>query len=214
MQLLPPSVPLSKRLLDLALTIIGGLIISPIIVLTTLLVYFHHGAPVLFRQIRPGYRGKPFTLYKFRTMTDERDGAGNLLSDDIRLTRLGKFLRSTSLDEVPELINVLKGEMSWVGPRPLLIQYLDRYTPEQARRHDVLPGMTGWAQINGRNAITWEDKFSFDVWYVDHWSLYLDVKILLLTIWKVITREGISQPGYATSEEFMGEKITEESVNH
>jgi lipopolysaccharide/colanic/teichoic acid biosynthesis glycosyltransferase len=204
MQSIMSSIPKSKRFLDLSLTLIGGLIISPIIVLTTLLVYLAHGSPVLFRQIRPGYQGKPFTLYKFRTMTDKRDEHGNLLSDDSRLTRLGKFLRSTSLDELPELINVLKGEMSWVGPRPLLMQYLERYTTEQARRHDVLPGITGWAQINGRNTITWEDKFILDIWYVDNWSLSLDVKILLLTIWKVITREGVSQPGYATAEEFMG----------
>jgi lipopolysaccharide/colanic/teichoic acid biosynthesis glycosyltransferase len=175
-------------------------------VLTTTLVYFAHGRPVLFRQIRPGYKGKPFTIYKFRTMTNQRDRSGNLLPDEARLTRLGRFLRSTSLDEIPELINILKGEMSWVGPRPLLMQYLDRYTAEQARRHDVLPGITGWAQINGRNALTWKDKFNFDVWYVDHWSLSLDIKILLLTLWKVITREGINQPGHATAEEFMGTK--------
>lgn len=214
MQLLSLTTPLSKRLFDLILTFIGGVFISPIIALTILLVYFYHGRPILFRQIRPGYKGKPFTVYKFRTMTNERDRNGNLLPDEVRLTRLGRFLRSTSLDEVPELINVLKGEMSWVGPRPLLMQYLDRYSPEQSRRHDVLPGITGWAQINGRNAITWEDKFSFDVWYVDHWSLCLDVKILLLTFWKVITREGISQPGYATAEEFMGTNQTEDKKDN
>lgn len=206
MHLLPSSVPISKRLFDLFLTLLGGLLCSPIIALTTLLVYFYHGTPVLFRQTRPGYNGKPFTVFKFRTMTNDRDKDGNLLPDDVRLTRLGKFLRSTSLDEIPELINVLRGEMSWVGPRPLLMQYLDRYTTEQARRHDVLPGITGWAQVNGRNAITWEDKFNYDVWYVDHRSLWLDVKILLLTFWKVITREGISQPGHATAEEFLGTK--------
>jgi len=204
MQIMPSSVPISKRILDLTLTIAGGLIISPIIVVTTLLVYRYHGKPVLFRQLRPGYKGKPFLIYKFRTMADKRDGQGKLLPDDQRLTRLGKFLRSTSLDEIPELINIFKGEMSLVGPRPLLMQYLDRYTPEQARRNEVLPGMTGWAQINGRNAITWEDKFRFDVWYVDHWSFWIDVKILILTLWKVVTREGISQPGHATAEEFMG----------
>jgi lipopolysaccharide/colanic/teichoic acid biosynthesis glycosyltransferase len=206
MQPYPSYLPLSKRLFDLILTLIGGALISPIIVLTTTLVYFAHGRPVLFRQIRPGYKGKPFSIYKFRTMTNQRDSYGDLLPDEARLTRLGRFLRSTSLDEIPELINILKGEMSWVGPRPLLMQYLDRYTAEQARRHDVLPGITGWAQINGRNALTWEDKFNFDVWYVDHWSLSLDIKILLLTFWKVITREGISQPGHATAEEFMGTK--------
>jgi lipopolysaccharide/colanic/teichoic acid biosynthesis glycosyltransferase len=213
MQPQPSFLPLSKRLFDLILTLIGGVLISPIIVLTTTLVYFAHGRPVLFRQIRPGYKGKPFTIYKFRTMTNQRDKYGNLLPDEARLTRLGKFLRSTSLDEIPELINILKGEMSWVGPRPLLMQYLDRYTVEQARRHDVLPGITGWAQINGRNALTWDDKFKFDVWYVDHWSLSLDMKILLLTFWKVITREGISQPGHATAEEFMGTNNNGNKIN-
>jgi len=147
-------------------------------------------------------------------MTNKRDRQGVLLPDSQRLTRLGKFLRSTSLDEIPELINVVKGEMSLVGPRPLLMQYLDRYTPDQARRHEVLPGITGWAQINGRNAITWVDKFRYDVWYVDHWSFRLDVKILILTLWKVIIREGINQPGYATAEEFMGTANNHSSGNH
>lgn len=214
MQIMPTSVPISKRILDITLTIAGGLIISPVIVMTILLVYWYHGKPVLFRQLRPGYKGKPFLVYKFRTMTNKYDEQGNLLPDDQRLTQLGKFLRSTSLDEIPELINVIKGEMSLVGPRPLLMQYLDRYTPEQARRQDVLPGITGWAQINGRNAITWEDKFSFDVWYVDHWSLWIDVKILALTLWKVIIREGISQPGHATAEEFMGTTNNKPSDTH
>ncbi|MFQ5932805.1 MAG: sugar transferase, partial [Nitrospiraceae bacterium] len=162
------------------------------------------GTPVLFRQRRPGFLARPFTLYKFRTMADEKDAEGNLLPDVLRLTRLGHFLRSFSLDELPELLNVLKGEMSLVGPRPLLMRYLERYSEEQARRHEVLPGITGWTQINGRNANTWEQKFEYDVWYVDHWSLRLDVKILLITVWKVLTREGISQPGQATAEEFMG----------
>ena len=214
MQIMPTSVPFSKRVLDLTLTIAGGLIISPVIVMTILLVYWYYGKPVLFRQLRPGYKGKPFLVYKFRTMTNKYDEQGNLLPDDQRLTQLGKFLRSTSLDEIPELINVIKGEMSLVGPRPLLMQYLDRYTPEQARRQDVLPGITGWAQINGRNAITWEDKCGFDVWYVDHWSLWVDVKILSLTLWKVITREGISQPGHATAEEFMGTTNNKPSDTH
>ena len=214
MQIMPTSVPISKRILDITLTIAGGLIISPVIVMTILLVYWYHGKPVLFRQLRPGYKGKPFLVYKFRTMTNKYDEQGNLLPDDQRLTQLGNFLRSTSLDEIPELINVIKGEMSLVGPRPLLMQYLDRYTPEQARRQDVLPGITGWAQINGRNAITWEDKFSFDVWYVDHWSLWIDVKILALTLWKVIIREGISQPGHATAEEFMGTTNNKPSDTH
>ena len=203
-QLFPDSVPTSKRLFDLALTIPGAILISPLLGLIALLVRSNLGRPVLFRQVRPGYQGKPFTNYKFRTMKVSHDAEGNLLPDSERLTGLGRLLRSFSLDELPELINVLRGEMSLVGPRPLLMQYLDRYTPEQARRHDVLPGMTGWAQVNGRNVLTWGDKFRFDVWYVDNWSLWLDVKILLLTFWRVLKREGISQPGYATAEEFMG----------
>jgi lipopolysaccharide/colanic/teichoic acid biosynthesis glycosyltransferase len=162
------------------------------------------GTPFLFRQKRPGYLGKPFWVYKFRTMIDTRDTHGNLLPDAERLTGLGHFLRSTSLDELPEMFNVLRGEMSWVGPRPLLMQYLERYSVEQARRHEVLPGITGWAQINGRNALTWEEKFKLDVWYVDHWSFWLDIKILFLSVIKVLRREGINQPGQATSEEFMG----------
>jgi sugar transferase EpsL len=200
----PPGVPVSKRVLDLLLTIPGLVLLSPVLALIAGLVRIYHGAPVFFRQQRPGYRSKPFRLIKFRSMNDARDAQGNLLPDAQRLTRLGRFLRSTSLDELPELFHVLAGEMSLVGPRPLLMQYLDRYSPEQKRRHDVLPGITGWAQINGRNTLTWEDKFSLDVWYVDHWSLGLDVKILLLTLWKVVRREGISQPGHATAEEFMG----------
>ena len=199
-----PALPLSKRVLDLCLTLPGLLLISPILLFIALLVRIKHGTPILFSQVRPGYLGKPFTVYKFRTMTSARDAHGSLLPDAQRLTRLGRFLRSTSLDELPELNNVLRGEMSLVGPRPLLVQYLERYSPEQARRHHVLPGITGWAQINGRNAITWEDKFRLDVWYVDNWSVGLDLKILVLTIWKVLRREGISQPGHATAEEFMG----------
>ena len=162
------------------------------------------GTPVLFRQQRPGLGGRPFWLLKFRTMTEARDAAGNLLPDAQRLTGFGRFLRATSLDELPELLNVLKGDMSLVGPRPLLMQYLDRYTPEQARRHEVRPGITGWAQVNGRNAITWEEKFKLDVWYVDNWSLWLDIKIIFMTVWKIFKREGISQPGQATMEEFRG----------
>lgn len=200
----PPGVPLSKRIFDLLITLPGIILLSPVIGLVALLVLIYHGKPVLFRQLRPGYKGKPFMIAKFRTMRDLRDQLGSLLSDEYRLTRLGKFLRSTSLDELPELVSIIKGEMSLVGPRPLLMQYLERYTPEQARRHDVLPGITGWAQVNGRNALTWEDKFRLDVWYVDHWSLALDIKILILTLQKVILREGISQPGHATAEEFMG----------
>ena len=162
------------------------------------------GVPVLFRQQRPGLGGRPFWLLKFRTMTDACDACGNLLPDAARLTSFGLFLRATSLDELPELFNVLKGDMSLVGPRPLLMQYLERYTPEQARRHEVRPGITGWAQVNGRNAITWEEKFRLDVWYVDNWSLWLDIKIIAMTIWKILKREGISQPGEATMTEFMG----------
>jgi len=209
MQIMPSSVPISKRIFDITLTIAGGLIISPVIVVTILLVYWYHGKPVLFRQLRPGYKGKPFLVYKFRTMTNKCDEQGKLLPDDQRLTQLGKFLRSTSLDEIPQIFNILKGEMSFVGPRPEM-----PFIVEQARRQNVLPGITGWAQINGRNAITWEDKFGFDVWYVDHWSLWVDVKILALTIWKVIIREGISQPGHATAEEFMGSTNNNTSDTH
>ncbi len=201
----PREIPLSKRVFDLALAIPGLILISPVLVGVTLLVLIFHGWPILFKQMRPGYRTRPFAVWKFRTMTDARDAHGDLLPDAARLTRLGEFLRASSLDELPELINVLRGEMSLVGPRPLLMKYLERYSSEQNRRHLVLPGMTGWAQVNGRNAISWNDKFKLDVWYVDHWSLRLDVKILWMTFWKVLKREGISQEGYATSEEFWGE---------
>jgi lipopolysaccharide/colanic/teichoic acid biosynthesis glycosyltransferase len=162
------------------------------------------GSPVLFRQQRPGLRGKPFYLLKFRTMTDRRNDRGELLPDAQRLTRLGQILRSTSLDELPELLNVLKGQMSLVGPRPLLMEYLDRYTPKQMRRHEVKPGITGWAQVNGRNDLTWEHKFELDVWYVDHQSLWLDVRIVALTLRQVLKREGISRQGYATAPKFTG----------
>lgn len=191
-----------KRLFDLALTIPALILLAPILTLLALLVRLKLGAPVLFRQQRPGLYGRPFTLLKFRTMTDVRDAGGNLLPDAVRLTPFGRFLRSTSLDELPELINVLRGEMSLVGPRPLLIEYLARYTPEQQRRHDVLPGISGWAQVSGRNGLSWEQKFALDVWYVDNQSLWLDLKIVFLTVWKIIKREGISQPGQATMKEF------------
>jgi lipopolysaccharide/colanic/teichoic acid biosynthesis glycosyltransferase len=204
MPLFLQEVPYSKRIFDLAASLVGGTLISPLLAVISLLVYFSHGSPVLFRQLRPGLKGKPFINYKFRTMLDTRDLQGTLLPDSQRLTGLGRFLRAASLDELPEIYNVLRGEMSLVGPRPLLMQYLERYSPEQARRHDVLPGITGWAQVNGRNAITWEDKFRLDLWYVDHWTFLLDIKILLLTLGKVILREGISQPGFSTAEEFMG----------
>ncbi len=195
-----------KRLFDLLLTISGIVVISPIIAFISFLVRKKLGSPVLFSQLRPGLRGKPFRIYKFRTMTDARDAEGNLLPDAERLLPFGRFLRSTSLDELPELINVLKGEMSLVGPRPLLVEYLERYSPEQARRHEVRPGITGWAQVNGRNALSWEDKFKLDVWYVDNRTLRLDIKILWLTFAKVFKREGISQDGQATMSKFMGSK--------
>ena len=193
-----------KRALDLFLTIPALAILSPLLGLLALLVRIKLGSPILFRQQRPGLHGHPFTLYKFRTMTDDRDKEGNLLPDADRLTPLGRFLRSTSLDELPELWNVLKGDMSLVGPRPLLMRYLPRYTPEQMRRHEVRPGVTGWAQINGRNALTWEEKFKLDVRYVDNISFWLDVRIIFLTLWKILKREGVSQPGHATMEEFNG----------
>jgi lipopolysaccharide/colanic/teichoic acid biosynthesis glycosyltransferase len=193
-----------KRMFDLALTLTALVVFSPLLVWVAILVRTRLGAPVLFRQVRPGIHGKPFTIYKFRTMTDEWDEIGDLLPDNQRLCKLGRFLRSTSLDELPELFNVLKGEMSLVGPRPLLMKYLPRYTNEQSRRHEVKPGITGWAQVNGRNAISWEDKFRFDMWYADHWSLWIDVKILLKTLAKVIKREGISEKGQETMSEFIG----------
>ena len=202
-----------KRLFDLVLSFSMLVVLSPLLVLVTLLVRIKLGFPILFHQQRPGLHGKPFTIYKFRTMTDVWDKDGNLLPDSDRLTGLGRFLRRTSLDELPELWNVLKGDMSIVGPRPLLMEYLDRYTPEQARRHEVWPGITGWAQVNGRNALTWEEKFALDVWYVDHVSLWLDLKIIALTIWKILRCEGISQPGQATAQEFMG-KLDSTSLGH
>ena len=210
----PAGIPRSKRLFDLALTIPGLLVVSPLLLLLALLVRLYHGSPVLFRQLRPGYRGEPFYIIKFRSMSEGRDHHGRLHSDADRLTPLGGFLRMTSLDELPELFLVIQGKMSLVGPRPLLMQYLERYSPEQMRRHLVLPGITGWAQINGRNALTWEDKFKLDVWYVDNWSLLLDIKILLLTLWKVIRREGINQPGEATAVEFMGADHPSEEEGH
>jgi lipopolysaccharide/colanic/teichoic acid biosynthesis glycosyltransferase len=195
---------LSKRLFDLALTIPALVLLSPLLVLVALLVRYKLGTPVLFCQQRPGLHGKPFAIYKFRTMTDACDAQGNLLPDSERLTSFGRLLRSTSLDELPELFNVLKGNMSIVGPRPLLMRYLDRYTREQMRRHEVMPGLTGWAQVNGRNALTWPEKFALDTWYVDNASLWLDLKILWLTVVKTVRREGINQPGHATAPEFMG----------
>lgn len=193
-----------KRLLDLTITIPGMILLAPVLATLAVLVRLKLGSPALFRQRRPGLRGQPFTILKFRTMTDDRDAQGDLLPDKDRLTPFGQFLRSSSLDELPELVNVLKGDMSLVGPRPLRMDYLERYTPEQKRRHEVRPGITGWAQVNGRNDISWEDKFRMDVWYVDHQSLWLDLKIIALTFWKSLKREGISQEGHATAAQFMG----------
>jgi sugar transferase EpsL len=201
--LFPAGMPRSKRLLDLLITIPGLVILSPVFFLVSIAVLGSFGWPIFFLQSRPGYHGRIFRLIKFRTMR-LADVKASPENDAQRLTGFGRFLRATSLDEIPELINVLSGEMSIVGPRPLLVQYLDRYTPEQARRHEVLPGITGWAQVNGRNILSWEDKFKHDVWYVDHWSFELDLRILLLSIGKVIKQEGINQSGSATAEEFKG----------
>lgn len=195
---------LIKRLMDVTIALAGLVLLSPLIVLISLLVIIFYGNPVLFSQQRPGYQGKPFYILKFRTMTAARDSSGNLLPDSQRLTGLGRFLRSFSLDELPELINILGGEMSFVGPRPLLMEYIPRYSSEQARRHEVPPGLTGWAQINGRNAADWQSRLAMDVWYVDHWSLWLDLKIIIITLWKVVLRQGINQPGQATVEYFKG----------
>lgn len=180
------------------------LLLAPVLAGLALAIRLSLGGPVLFTQVRPGLHGRPFTMYKFRTMSDARDSQGNLLPDGERLSKFGRFLRATSLDELPELVNVLKGDMSLVGPRPLLMEYLPLYSPEQARRHEVRPGITGWAQVNGRNTITWEEKFQYDVWYVDNWSLALDMKILWLTLAAVVRRDGISADGYATMPAFRG----------
>ncbi len=193
-----------KRLVDIMVSALGIVVLSPVFLIIGLLVALDLGRPVLFVQERIGLYGKPFYLYKFRTMRDAVSPSGELLPDAQRLTRFGRILRSTSLDELPELINVLVGQMSLVGPRPLLPKYLDRYTSEQARRHEVKPGITGWAQVNGRNSLTWEERFRLDVWYVDNWSILLDLKILLMTIITVIRREGISSEGHATMAEFRG----------
>lgn len=194
----------AKRMLDVLGAVAGLVLLSTVLAATALAVRLRLGSPVLFRQERPGLHGRPFTMYKFRTMQGGVDAAGRPLPDEARLTPLGCFLRSSSLDELPELWSVLRGEMSLVGPRPLLMEYLPLYTPEQARRHQVRPGITGWAQVNGRNAISWEEKFRYDVWYVDHRSLLLDLRILLLTLKKVFRRVGISQQGRATMEKFRG----------
>ena len=195
-----------KRLFDLLASAIGLLLLAVPLALLAWQVRRQLGSPVLFTQVRPGLHGKPFRMVKFRTMTDARDASGALLPDAQRLTPFGRFLRASSLDELPELWNVLRGEMSLVGPRPLLMEYLPLYSPEQARRHAVRPGITGWAQVNGRNAISWADKFALDVWYVDHRSLWLDVCILWLTVRKVVVRDGISAAGEATMPKFEGDK--------
>ena len=193
-----------KRTFDLVVTFFGLLLLLPVITLTALILISKLGLPIFFKQSRPGLNRKIFNIYKFRTMTNECDKEGILLSDEARLTKFGKFLRSTSLDELPSLWNVLKSDMSLVGPRPLLLEYLPLYSTQQARRHEVKPGITGWAQINGRNAITWGEKFDLDVWYVDNQSIWLDIKILWLTIKKVIMRDGINQVGQSTMENFKG----------
>ncbi|MDO9155200.1 MAG: sugar transferase [Paludibacter sp.] len=196
-----------KRICDVIISLFGIIGLSPVILLFTILLYFvNKGAGVFFTQERPGKNAHVFKLIKFKTMTDERDLEGKLLPDAVRLTKIGKFVRSTSLDEIPQLFNVLKGDMSLIGPRPLLIKYLPLYSKEQARRHEVRPGITGWAQVNGRNNISWQKKFELDVWYVDHVSFLLDVKILFMTIKKVFKREGISSDTSATMEAFIGNK--------
>jgi sugar transferase EpsL len=201
--------PFAKRSADVLLSGFALLVFAPFVAAIALAIKLSTGAPVLFRQTRPGYKGKPFTLLKFRTMTAARDARGLLLPDADRLTPLGKRLRQQSLDELPQLWNVFRGDMSLVGPRPLLMQYMDRYTPAQSRRHDVKPGITGWAQVNGRNALTWPEKFALDIWYVDNWSLRLDAWILIRTFWQVVKRDGISQQGHATMPEFSGRERNE-----
>ncbi|WP_313308576.1 sugar transferase [Stutzerimonas nitrititolerans] len=198
--------PAFKRLFDILASAFGLLLLSPIIVIVAWLIRRKLGSPVLFRQVRPGLHGKPFEMIKFRTMRDAVDAHGNPLPDSERMTPFGSFLRSTSLDELPELWNVLKGDMSLVGPRPLLMEYLPLYSPEQYRRHEVRPGVTGWAQVNGRNALSWEDKFWLDVWYVDNRSFWLDLKVIFMTIKKVVVRDGISGEGEATMSKFTGNR--------
>jgi sugar transferase EpsL len=196
----------SKRLFDFTFSFLAIVILSPVILVTMLLVRVFLGTPILFKQQRPGYKGKPFFIYKFRSMKDGFTEDGIPLPDSERLTRFGHLLRSLSLDELPELFNILRGEMSFVGPRPLLMEYLPLYSHEQARRHDVIPGLTGWAQVNGRNAVDWSTRFKLDVWYVDHWSFWLDIRIIFMTIWKVLSREGVNQKGQATVEYFKGDQ--------
>jgi len=193
-----------KRLLDISISVVGLIIFIPFILLISVFIKLDSKGPIFFKQKRPGKDAKIFIIYKFRTMKELRDEHGNLIPDENRITKIGKFLRRLSLDEIPELWNVLIGDMSLVGPRPLLVEYLERYSPEQARRHEVKPGITGWAQVNGRNAITWKEKFMYDVWYVDNWNLWLDIKIIFITMINVIKGVGVNQPGQATMEEFKG----------
>jgi sugar transferase EpsL len=203
-----------KRIIDITASLAGLLLLSPVLLVTAIIVRFKLGSPVLFKQERPGLNGQPFFMYKFRTMTDEKDAEGNLLPDEQRLPKFGQMLRSTSLDELPELICVLKGDMSLVGPRPLMMKYLPRYTPEQARRHEAKPGITGWAQVNGRNAVGWEDRFKLDVWYVDNWNVWLDIKILFKTVVAVFNRSGVTEEGNVTMTEFMGTEQKDHNEKH
>ena len=194
----------AKRWLDVCVASLALLVLSPLLAVAALLVRWRLGPPVLFRQVRPGCKAVPFTIFKLRTMNDARDSKGEPLPDAQRLTKLGAFLRAISVDEIPQLWNVLRGDMSLVGPRPLLLKYLERYSPEQSRRHEVQPGITGWAQVNGRNATTWEERFKLDVWYVDHWSFWLDIRIVLRTLRMAVLRHGIAQEGHVTMPEFQG----------
>lgn len=195
---------MTKRLFDVSVALALLVVLSPLLTIVALLIAFRLGRPVLFRQHRPGLHGQPYEIVKFRTMRDAVDSQGRPLPDEARMTRLGTWLRATSIDELPELWNVVKGEMSLVGPRPLMMEYLPRYSAEQQRRHDVLPGITGWAQVNGRNSLSWQEKFELDVWYVDHRTAWLDLRILMLTVKKVFCRDGISAEGHVTVEDFYG----------
>ena len=198
-----------KRFFDIVSSLLAIIVLSPVLIISAFLVRIKLGSPILFKQERPGKDEKLFTLYKFRTMTDEKDENGELLPDEARLTKFGQFLRSTSIDELPELFNILKGDMSVIGPRPLLVRYLPRYDEHQKRRHEVRPGLSGWAQVNGRNTVTWEDKFNMDVEYVDNYSIVMDIKILVMTVINVLKRDGISSETSATMEEFMGNEEKE-----
>ncbi|WKA53858.1 sugar transferase [Planococcus shixiaomingii] len=201
-----------KNFFDKGSSLIGLIILSPLLLLISFLIYLNLGKPIIFKQERPGYKGGIFVMYKFRTMNDKKDEKGEVLPDHIRLTKLGRFLRSTSLDELPELINVLKGDMSLVGPRPLAIEYLERYSPEQMRRHDVKPGITGWAQVNGRNNLSWGNRFKLDVWYVDNHNFFIDLKIIALTFIKVLSRDGVVVEGQSVGKSFYGNTEKEENI--